>query len=149
MFSCEICEILNNTFFYRHFWWLLLKSKKFNFHCFLVWLPFCLKHVALQIIQVSFASNGDWKKKQRMEIHLNSTTNSEVSIKIQTMNLALNAFYVKILCVFKLVELFYQSREWSKIYGLVQQLILLMLRDLILQSHDRIRWMEIRLNEKS
>ena len=60
VFSCEIGEIFRNTFFYRTP--LVADSdikKVFNFQRFLLSLAFCLKHVALQIIQISFTSNGD------------------------------------------------------------------------------------------
>ena len=60
MFSLEpmkLLKFLRTPFSTEHLWWLLLKSK------ILLWLAFCLKHVALQIIQISFPSNGNWKKK--------------------------------------------------------------------------------------
>ena len=41
---------------------------------------------------------------------------------------------------------FFSRANKVKTFGLVQQLILRMLRDLILQSCDLIRWIEIRLN---
>ena len=31
----------------------------------MLWSAFCLKHVTLQIIQISFSSNGDWKESIR------------------------------------------------------------------------------------
>ena len=37
-------------------------KKVFNFQRFFLWLAFCLQHVTLQIIQILFASNGDWKE---------------------------------------------------------------------------------------
>ena len=60
MFSLEpmkLLKFLRTPFSTEHLWWLLLKSK------ILLWLAFCLKHMALQIIQISFPSNGNWKKK--------------------------------------------------------------------------------------
>ena len=48
----------------EHLWWLLLKLKLkvFNFQHFFLWSAFSLKYVVLQIIQISFASTGDWKE---------------------------------------------------------------------------------------
>ena len=37
-------------------------NKKKYFQRFLFWVGFCLKHMALQIIQILFALNGDWKE---------------------------------------------------------------------------------------
>ena len=76
----------------------------------------------------------------------NSTANSEVSIKIQTMNLVLNVLNKDSLCFIYLDVIIRQQLKKKfnpvkranevKTCGLVQQRILRMLRDVILQSCD-------------
>ena len=67
MFSHEIDKIFKNTFSYRTLLVAASEIKKvFNFQGFLLQLTFCLKREALQITQISFASNGNWKKKHSL-----------------------------------------------------------------------------------
>ena len=57
-------RFLERSFPTEHLRWLFLKSKKFLlFSAFCYdYVAFCLKHVALQTIQISFSSNGNWKE---------------------------------------------------------------------------------------
>ena len=56
-------KFLRTHFSTEHLRWLLLKSKKFStFNAFQYNHVACLKPGALEIIQISFSSNGDWKE---------------------------------------------------------------------------------------
>ena len=66
LFSCETEKNFKNIFFYRTPLVAASEIKKiFNFQRFLLWLAFSLKHVALQVIQISFASNREWRLKRK------------------------------------------------------------------------------------
>ena len=54
-----IGKIFKDYFFYRTPLVAASEIKVFNFQGFLLWSAFRLKHVALQIIYISFTSNGN------------------------------------------------------------------------------------------
>ena len=57
--SYEIGKIFKDYFFYGTPLVAASEIKVFNFQGFLLRSAFCLKHVALQIIYISFTSNGN------------------------------------------------------------------------------------------
>ena len=52
MFSCEFCEIVKNTFFIEHLWWLLLQLSSEK-----VWKP---PETAIWRCIAHYALTGNW-----------------------------------------------------------------------------------------
>ena len=120
-FSCEICGVFKNTYFEE----LLQATNCFSdlkhciFHNIIFFFYFMLFHNKSS----SFYQNSD-----------NESSSKWILVEILCVIFTLTSSFVSDWKKVQASWSFFQSCKRSKKYGLVQQLIMLMLRDLILQS---------------